>query len=418
MFPFYIARRYLFSRKSHNAINIISIISVCGVVLATAALVITLSVFNGFRDMVASFFTAFDPELKVTLAEGKTIAADDPALLALLEYDGIASITEVLEDQGLVVVGGRQFVVTVKGVDDNFAEQSQIGKLLYGNGEFILHADVLEYGVMGIRLANALGLGTYYEGGMPVYAPRKGERVNMANPMQSFNQDELYSPGVVFAVNQGKYDANYILTSIGFARRLFDQQGMVSSLEIKLKDGVKVQKAHARIQELVGSRFIVLNRYEQQEDVFRIMQVEKLIAYLFLSFILLVACFNIIGSLSMLMIDKKADMQTLRALGADHPQLARVFLIEGWLISGCGAAVGILIGLGLCWLQQTFGIIKMGDSVGNFIIDAYPVSVHAWDIVLIFLTVLFVGLLAVWWPVRRMTRNMFRPLSNTPRLTP
>ncbi len=406
MFSFYVARRYLFSRKSHNAINIISAISVCGVVLATAALVVTLSVFNGFRDMVASFFTAFDPELRVTLAEGKSIAADDPALTALKQYNGIQTYTEVLEDQALVVVGGRQVVVTIKGVEDNFAQQAHIDQLLYGDGEFTLHADVLEYGVMGIRLANTLGLGTYYEGGMPVYAPRRGERVNLANPMQSFTQDELYSPGVVFAVNQGKYDANYILTSLGFARRLFDQQGMVSAIELQLKEGVSPAKAHKAIQAQLGPRFRVLNRYEQQEDVFRIMQVEKLIAYLFLSFILLVACFNIIGSLSMLMIDKKADMQTLSALGANQTQLSRVFLTEGWLISGFGAAMGIALGLLLCWLQETFGFIKMGNSVGNFIIDAYPVSVHATDIFLIFITVLIVSLLAVWWPVRRMTRNL------------
>ena len=406
MFSLYIARRYLFSRKSHHAINIISAISVCGVVLATAAMVVTLSVFNGFRDMVASFFTAFDPELKVSLAEGKAVASDDPALTALRRYEGIETYTEVLEDQALIVVGDRQTVVTIKGVDDSFTVQTDVKKLLYGDGEFTLHADVLEYGVMGIRLANALGLGAYYEGGLPVYAPRKGERVNMANPMQSFTQDELYSPGVVFAVNQGKYDAHYIITSIGFARRLFDRQGMVSSVEVKLKEGVHLAKAEDELQKLLGDRFDVQNRYEQQEDVFRIMQVEKFIAYLFLSFILLVACFNIIGSLSMLMIDKRADMQTLRALGADDRQMSQVFLIEGWLISGVGAAIGILIGLGLCWLQQTYGIIKMGDSVGSFIIDAYPVSVHASDLLLIFVTVLAVGLLAVWWPVRRMTRNL------------
>ena len=402
----FIARRYLFSHKSHNAINIISIISVCGVVLATAALVVTLSVFNGFRDMVASFFTAFDPELKVAPVQGKAVAADDPLLAQLRAYDGIDTYTEVFESQALVVAGGRQLVVTIKGVDDSFARQTQIQSLLYGDGEFTLHADVLEYGVMGIRLANALGLSTYYEGGLPVYAPRPGERINMANPIQSFVQEELYSPGVVFVVNQGKYDANYIITSIGFARRLFQQQGMISAVELKLKPGVSVRQAKVQIGKMLGSNYSVQDRYEQQEDVFRIMQVEKLIAYLFLSFILLVACFNIIGSLSMLIIDKKADMQTLRALGANHSQVSRIFLIEGWLISGLGAVVGILIGLGLCWLQQTYGFIKMGDSVGSFIIDAYPVSVHATDVVLIFFTVLIVSLLAVWWPVRRITRNL------------
>ena len=172
MFPLYIARRYLFSRKSHHTINIISGISLCGVALATAALVVTLSVFNGFRDMVASFFTAFDPELKVSLAEGKTIAADDPALTALRGYEGIEVFTEVLEDQALIVGNERQWVVTIKGVDDNFAEQADLDQLLYGDGEFVLHADVLEYGVIGIRLAAQLGLGTSYEGALPIYAPR------------------------------------------------------------------------------------------------------------------------------------------------------------------------------------------------------------------------------------------------------
>nr|MCR4994172.1 ABC transporter permease [Bacteroidales bacterium] len=192
MFPLYVARRYLFSRKSHHTINIISGISLCGVALATAALVVTLSVFNGFRDMVASFFTAFDPQLKVSLAEGKAIAADDPALTQLRAYPGIDVYTEVLEDQALIVGNERQWVVTIKGVEDNFAEQVDLDQLLYGDGEFVLHADVLEYGVLGIRLAAQLGLGSSYEGGLPIYAPRRGERVNMSNPMQSFTHDELY----------------------------------------------------------------------------------------------------------------------------------------------------------------------------------------------------------------------------------
>ena len=405
-FTFFIARRYLFSRKSHHTINIISTISVCGVALATMALVVTLSVFNGFRDTVASFFTAFDPELKVTLTEGKILAADDPALARLRGYEGIAVYTEVLEDQALIVGKERQWVITIKGVEDNFQQQSDIDGILYGDGEFILHADVLDYGIMGIRLAQQLGLGARYEGGLPIYAPRRGERVNMANPMKSFNHDELYSPGVVFAVNQPAYDAHYILTPISFARRLFDRQGMVSAVELRLKDGVSVRRAKDDLRALLGDRFLVQDRYEQQQDTFRIMQVEKLIAYLFLSFILLVASLNIIGSLSMLMIDKKADVETLRALGANNRQISRIFLLEGWLISGFGAAVGILLGLLLCWLQMQFGIIKLGASEGSFIIDIYPVSVRATDILLIFLTVLAVGILAVWLPVRRMTRDL------------
>lgn len=408
MFPLYIARRYLFSRKSHHTINIISAISVVGVVLATTALVITLSVFNGFSDLVASFFTAFDPQLKISLVEGKTVSSKDSALSRLRSNPDIATYTEVLEDQALIVGTNRQYVVTIKGVDDSFAEQADLSSLLYGDGEFILHADVLEYGVMGIRLASSLGLGTHYEGGLPIYAPRRGERVNMANPMQSFNKDELYSPGIVFAVNQTKYDANYILTSIQFARNLFDQPGQVSGIELGLREGVPIRRAQANIQAQLGPRFKVENRYEQQADVFRIMQVEKFIAYLFLTFILLVASFNIIGSLSMLMIDKKADVETLRALGASNPQIGNIFLIEGWLISGLGAILGIIIGLLLCWGQQTFGWVKMGQSAGSFLIEAYPVSIHIADIFVIFATVLAVSIVAVWWPVRRMSRNLLK----------
>ena len=412
MFSFFIARRYLFSRKSYHTINIISGISICGVALATMALVVTLSVFNGFRDYVASFFTAFDPQLKVTLAKGKTISADDPSLVALRAHEAVEVYTEVLEDQALIVGNDRQWVVTIKGVDDNFNQQADLESILYGDGEFVLHADVLEYGIMGIRLAQQLGLGARYDGALPIYAPRQGERVNLSNPMQSFTSDELYSPGVVFAVNQSRYDAHYILTSISFARRLFGQEGVVSAIELRLKPDANINAVQKDIRRLLGNRFIVQNRYEQQEDTFRIMQVEKFIAYLFLTFILLVASFNIIGSLSMLMIDKRADVQTLQALGADDRQTAQIFLLEGWLISGFGAALGIVLGLLLCWLQMRFGFVKLGQSEGSFIVDAYPVSVHAMDILVIFLTVLAVGLLAVWLPVRRMTRDLLREIKS------
>ena len=412
MFSFYVARRYLFSRKSHNTINIISGISACGVAVATMAMVVTLSVFNGFREYVSSFFTAFDPELKVVLKQGKTVSSDAPALTALRTADEVEVYTEVLEEQALIVGNDRQWVVNIKGVDDNFREQADLDNILYGDGEFVLHADVLEYGIMGIRLAQQLGLGARYDGALPIYAPRRGEQVNMANPMQSFMSDELYSPGVVFSVNQSRYDSQYIITSIAFARRLFDAQGLVSAVELKLKPGVSLNKAKKRIQALVGERFDVQNRYEQQHDTFRIMQVEKFIAYLFLSFILLVASFNIIGSLSMLMIDKKDNVQTLRALGADDRQISQIFLLEGWLISGIGAAMGIALGLLLCYLQMTFGFVKLGHSEGSYIVDAYPVSVHATDLLIIFATVLAVGLVAVWFPVRRMTRTLLGQIEN------
>ncbi len=405
-FPFYIARRYLFSRKSHHAINIISAISVCGVALATTALVCTMSVFNGFQDLVASFFTAIDPQLKVIPAKGKTVASDVPALTALKDYPDLTAYTEVLEDNALVISGEHQAMVTVKGVDDNFARTADLDKLLYGDGSFTLHADVLEYGIPGIQLAIQLGLGTHFDTPLQVYAPQKGEQVNLSNPAENFTRNELYSPGVVFAVQQAKYDASYILTSLRFARDLFGQQGRISAVELKLKEGTDIHRAQKEIQALLGGEFIVKDRYEQQDDVFRIMKVEKLIAYLFLTFILLVACFNIIGSISMLIIDKKADVRTLRNLGATDSQIIRIFLFEGRLISGFGALAGIALGLLLCYLQQAFGLITLGKSSGSFVIDAYPVSVRPWDVVTVFFTVLLVSYGALWYPVRYLSKRL------------
>jgi lipoprotein-releasing system permease protein len=405
-FPFFIARRYLFSKKSHNAINIISGISVVGVAVATMALVCTLSVFNGFHDLVASLFTAFDPQLRITLAEGNTIAANDARLQQLRKLPCVAVYTPVMEGQAMVVTGGQQHMVTIMGVADNFSKQTRIEEILYGDGSFVLHADVLEYGVPGLQLAAKMGLSVDFSEPLQVYAPKRGERMNMANPLSSLNHQELQSPGVVFQVQQNKYDANYIITSLGFAQKLFDQQGHISSAEIKLRKGTSLSQAKKEISTLLGEQFSVQDRYEQQDEVFRIMRIEKFISYLFLTFILLVACFNIIGSLSMLMIEKKLDVQTLRSLGATDRQICRIFMFEGRMISLAGAVTGLLLGLLLCWLQQEYGLITMGDSEGSFIVEAYPVSVHLGDLALIFLTVLLVGWVAVWYPVRHLSRNL------------
>ena len=405
-FPFYIARRYLFSKKSTNAINIISAISAIGVAVATMALVVTLSVFNGFHDLVATFFTAFDPQLKVVPVEGKTAPADDPVLTRLKELPQVDIATECVEDNALVIYGDKQAMVTLKGVEDNFAELTNITDIVYGDGEFELQAANLQYGTMGIRLASTLGVGARWKDYLKVYAPKREGQLDMTNPTESFEEDSLLSPGVVFSVRQGKYDSNYIIVPVSFARNLFGQQGMVSSLEFRLKAGSNLNSVKKEMQETVGPKYQVLDRYEQQADTFRIMKVEKFIAYIFLTFILMVACFNIIGSLSMLIIDKKDDVVTLRNLGASNKQIIRIFLFEGRMISVVGAVIGILIGLLLCWMQQMFGIVTLGQSSGSFVVDAYPVSVHPWDIVVIFFTVLAVGFLAVWYPVRYFARRL------------
>lgn len=412
MFSFYIAKRYLFSKKSTNAINIISGISVVGVAVATMALVVTLSVFNGFHDLVASLFTSFDPQLKVTPVKGKSIAADDTLLMKVKQLPEILVATETVEDQALAIYGERQAMVIIKGVENNFDSLTNIRQILLGDGTFELKAAEMSYGIPGIQLAENLGLGYYYQTPLRIFAPKREGQLNMAVPTEGFVEDELYSPSVLFYVKQSKYDANYIITNIAFARNLFGQQGMLSALELRVKPDCDISDVKKKIKSIVGEQFYVKDRFEQQEDTFKIMKIEKFIAYIFLTFILIVACFNIIGSLSMLIVEKKNDITTLRNLGANDKQIARIFLFEGWMISAGGALVGIVVGLTLCWMQQTFGLIGLGRSSGSFIVDAYPVSVHFDDIVIIFITVLAVGLLAVWYPVRYFSRRLLSSTTN------
>ena len=402
-FPFFIARRYVFSKKSTNAINVISAISVVGVAVGTMALVIVLSVFNGFHDLVASFFTNFDPQIELVPKQGKTAPADDPLLDKIRKMPQVSVSTDVLEDQGLAVYGERQQMVTVMGVDDNFTQLTNISDILYGDGEFTLQAANLFYAIPGIRLAQDMGLGARFDGYLKLYAPvRRGQITDLEDPSDGFVVDSLISPGVVFAVNQAKYDRDRVICSIGFARRLFDQDGMLSSLQIRLKPGSDLGAVKKQMREIAGTKYRVLDRFEQQSDTFNIMQIEKVLAYVFLTFILMVACFNIISSLSMLIIDKKADAATLRNLGATDRQIRSIFLFEGRIISAIGAVVGILLGLLLCWLQQEFGLVHMGDSAGSFVVNAYPVSVHYGDVAIVFVTVLLIGWGAAWIPTRKL----------------
>ena len=408
--PFYIAKRYLFSKKSHNAINVISGVSVCGVALATLALVCTLSVFNGFQDLVSTLFTAFDPELKITAVSGKVFDAQDERIQALKNHPEIEVFSEALEDNAMVQYKGRQTMVVIKGVEDNFRQLSAIDSILYGRGEAVLYDEVVDYAIPGVELTSVLGTGIRFLDPLEVYVPKRGVKINVASPASSFQTSYLYSSGLIFAVNQQKYDASYVLTSLAFARKLFQYDTEASAIELKLKEGANVASVKKDIQRMLGEDYRVLDRYEQQADTFRIMEVEKLISYIFLSFILLIACFNVIGSLSMLIIDKREDVVTLRNLGADNQLVFRVFLLEGCLISFMGALVGVVVGLALCLVQQEFGLLSLGsgDSAGAFIVDAYPVSVHVEDVLLVLVTVLVVGFLSVFYPVRYFSRRLLK----------
>ena len=380
----------------------------CGVALATLALVCTLSVFNGFQDLVTTMFTAFDPEIKITAANGKVFDAQDERIQLLKELPEIEVFSESLEDNAMVQYKGRQTMVVIKGIEDNFNQLTAIDSILYGRGDWILHDEVVDYAIPGIELVSVLGTGIRFLDPLEVYAPKRGVKINVANPSTSFESSYLHSSGLVFAVNQQKYDASYILTSLSFARDLFQYKTEVSSIELRLVANADLKKVKNEIRRILGNDFLVLDRYEQQADTYRIMEVEKLISYVFLSFILLIACFNVIGSLSMLIIDKRNDVVTLRNLGADDQLISRVFLFEGYMITFFGALIGVGLGLLLCFIQQEFGLISLGSgsSAGAFVVDANPVSVYATDVILVLITVLVTGFLSVFFPVRYLTRRL------------
>lgn len=400
----FIARRYLFSKKSHNAINIISAIAAGGIAIATAAMVCTLSVFNGFHDLISTLYCNFDPQIQVTATQGKTFNANDPAIKQMKQHPGVEAASMCLEDNALILFRGHPLVITIKGVDDKFDKVTSIKDILYGDGTYKFENADLHYGIPGIGLANQMGGPDF--GSLQICAPRGGERINLANPIESFSVEDIQSAKVVFNVNQRKYDENYILTSLQFAQNLFEKEDAVSSLEIKVKSSADVQSVKADIKKMGGEKFKVRDRMEQQADVFNIMNIEKLIAYIFLTFIVLIACFNIISSLSMLIIEKKEDVTTLRNLGLSNSRIRSIFMIEGRLISIFGAIIGIVLGVALCLLQEHFGLIRLGNNEGSFIVSAYPVAVHASDIVVIFFTVLVVGFVSVWYPVHALSKRL------------
>jgi lipoprotein-releasing system permease protein len=395
-FSLRIAGRYLFSKKSHNAINVISGISSAGVAVGTIALVVVLSIFNGFELLFSDLFSAFDPDLQISLKQGKQFSIDTPEFEAVKKSEGIAVFTEVVEENALLRYKEKQMPVLVKGVSDDFKQMTRIDSIMF-DGEFMLYDGAFERSVVGAGIAATLGLSAYAIDPLYIYAPKRTSKINLLRPDQSFNQSGTFISGI-FSVQQNEYDNQYVLVSLDLAQALFEYQANeVSAVELRLLPFADTQKVKNDLQKLLGDEFSVKDRYEQQEAYFKIMQVEKWITYLILSFILLIASFNIIGSLSMLIIDKKEDIITLRNLGADQKLIRQIFLLEGWMISAVGAVVGIIIGTILSFLQEKIGFIKLGPG---FIVENYPVVIQFSDILLVFFTVLVMGFFAAWYPVR------------------
>jgi lipoprotein-releasing system permease protein len=399
-FPFHIAKRYLFSKKSRNAINVISAISVVGVAIGTIALIVVLSVFNGFDNLVRSLFNSFDPDLKITSVIGKTFPANNKKIQLLEKADGILYLTEVVEENALLRYDERQYIATIKGVGEDFVRMSGIDSMII-DGNFTLVKDGNPYAVMGQGVAVNLAVGLNFISPVIFYVPRNTKLISM-NPAKAFNRKYLFPSGI-FAIQQD-FDSEYVIVPLSFARDLLGYTDEVSAIEIKVDPSYETSMVQENIRELLGPDFSVKNRFEQQELLYKIMKSEKWAIFLILTFILIVASFNVIGSLTMLIIEKKKDIGILRSMGTSLSALRRIFLYEGWMISLLGAFSGLILGTLICWIQQQFGIIRLHGS-DSFVIDAYPVSIEIPDLIWIFLTVLLIGYLAAWYPVRYITRR-------------
>ena len=393
----------MFSKKSHNAINIVSGVSAAGLVVATAALVCVLSVMNGFSLVVENMFSNFDPELRIEPAEGKYLRIDKPEMQTVRRLKSVRIFSPTIEETALIQYEDHQLPAQLKGVSDRFQELTHIDSIMY-DGFYSTYDGAFERCVLGRGLAARLGISPHFVGGLRVYAPKRLGQVNMMRPDQSLNRGSTFIAGT-FAVDQMQYDDQVMIVSLGFARELFEySETEATAVEIALANSESLPVIKKQIREILGDQYIVLDRYEQQADFFRISKIEKMLTLLLLAFILLIATFNIIGSLSMLMIDKQDDSHTLATMGATPAMLRRIFLYEGWLISVLGAGVGLALGLVICLIQEEFGILKLGNGT-DYVLSAYPVDVQLPDILVVAVIVLAIGYLSAFIPTRQLLKH-------------
>jgi ABC-type lipoprotein release transport system permease subunit len=397
--PLYIAFRYLFSKKTHNTINIISLICACGICVATIALVCVLSVFNGFQELIGSLYNHFDPDLKITLVEGKTFETTIPKIEEVKSADFVSIAAIVLEDNALIKNGDKQTAVTIKGVSPEYLNLIAADSVIY-DGNFTLQRGNENYTVIGAALASQIEAGVFFVHPVSFFAPKYKAKVNLSNPERAFNEKYLYVSGI-YNINQEEIDGKYAFVSLPFAQGLFEYGNKATAIEIKLTEGTSIKQAKKELQQIMGNDFKVQGK-EELHDFYKMLKIEKWITFLILAFIVLIAVFNVIGSLTMLILEKKDDIRTLRSLGANSRLIRTIFLFEGWLVTVFGVVSGIVIGLVACLAQQIFGIIKLhSNGMENaFIVQSYPVSVVWSDILIIFVTVLLIGFIVVWYPTR------------------
>lgn len=402
-FPLYIALRYLFSPKKHSAINIISLICAVGVCIGTLALVCILSVYNGFQDLIGGTFSQLDPDIRITLAEGKVFDGQQTRVAQVRNLPQVVQSALVFEENAVVKCGERQTWLTVKGVADDYRRMVATEHLMR-DGRFVLNNGQNEFGVLGLTLAIKLDAGIYAPKQLELYAPRHDASIQLGNPEAAFNQASLYLAGI-YSVEQEEVDGKYMFVSLPQAQRLFGYEATsCTGLELRLAKDARPESVKEAVKQLLGSEFKVEDKKEQHQEFYRMLKIEKWISFLILAFILLIAVLNVTGSLSMLIIEKKNDIATLRNLGADSRTIGNIFLLEGWFVTAIGAAVGVVAGLALCLAQQLFGFIKLGtpEETGMFLTDAYPVEVQMADIAIVLVTVWLLGLLVAWIPTRML----------------
>ena len=398
---FYIAKRYLFAKKSRNAINVISAVSVAGVAVGTMALIIILSVFNGLEKMVSAIFNTFDPDIKITAIRGKTFEVDSSKLQLLANVKGVSCYSLVIEENALLKYGDRQYIAAIKGVDDNYAQVSGIDSSMW-EGEFILRSEKgRPFAIPGVGVAQYLGLRINFIMPLNIFVPRKNGSANI-NAENAFSKKYI-SPSGIYQVEK-EYDSKYVYVPIEFARELLDNASGVSALEVKFTRDAEPSFVHKKISAIYGEGFLVRNRYEQQEIFYKVMKSERLAIFFILTLILVIASFNVIGSLTMLIIEKQRDIGILRSLGADNNLIRKIFIFEGWLISIIGASAGIVLGFVICWLQETFGLVRLNSE--SLMMDAYPVVMKLKDFIVVPATVLLIGYWAAWYPVRFLTKRL------------
>lgn len=398
--PLFISRRYLVSKKKQNIINIISGISIVGIILGTMALIVVLSVFNGFNGLINSFFSDFDPDLKITSSEGKMF---DPKIIEaekLKAIPGVIHYAETIEEVALLKYGNQQYFGIIKGVPDNYSNYTNIDSLIV-DGDFLLKNNGINYAVVGQGVAYNLGVGLSFIDPIRIYVPKKGKQISL-NPARSINSSYIYPSGIFSVLEE--IDSKYILVSYEYASELFESEHLASVIELGIAQSVKTKHIQKEVEKILGENFIVKNKYQQHDLIYKTMKSEKWAAYFILVFILIIASFNILSSLSMLIIDKKDDIHILRSMGATSKTIRQIFLFEGWLISLFGALAGTLLGLFVCWLQITYNFISLPGN-GSFVISAYPVQIIFSDILLIFFVVLLIGFFASWYPIKFISQK-------------